>query len=369
VNKIKHEIRICQMLWQHPNLSRVEICKKLNVDKSTVSIEVSRLIEQGIIIEHEEEASGMTGGRRPIPLTINKNYGITIGIAIQSGQYTAVAINLAGEILEVKEEFISITKDNLALNIQLIYWEFRNSLDKYPGILMGVGIGVGGLVNQQDGTILYSVPLKITESFNFIKTISQKLETSFVLGNNANCCAWGELAFHKNKDLKNILFVLVEFKQAIVPHEEYGGVGIGFGIVLNGKVHYGSNSSAGEFRSVLCSQQNGLQVSLTKEELSRILTDKSVLDKFATELSKNIAMLVNTLDFSQIFVGGDIENCDFDFCHILEEKIQENWMYPLKKNIGIHYSSLGAKSVAFGAAGMFIQHLFSINKFPVASLD
>lgn len=369
MKKVKNEIRICQIIWQHPNISRIEISKKLNLDKSTISIEVNHLIEQGIIIEQEEAPSSQKGGRRPISLTINKNYGIIIGIAIQSGQYTAVAVNLAGEILEVKEDFISITKENLALNIQLIYWEFKNSLSKYPGILMGIGIGVGGLVNQHDGTILYSVPLKITEPFNFVKTISEKLETSFILENNANCCAWGELTFHKNKDLKNILFVLVEFKQAVVPHEEYGGVGIGLGIVLNGKVHYGSHSSAGEFRSVLCSDNNDLQVSLSRESLDRILTDKSVLTQFASELSKNIAMLVNTLDFSQVFIGGDINNCDFDFCNILEEQIQYNWMYPSKKKIEIHYSSLGAKSVAYGAAGMFIHRLFSTNKFPIPSLD
>ncbi|MDA3956574.1 ROK family transcriptional regulator [Oceanispirochaeta sp.] len=364
MNKVKNENRICQTLWQHPNLSRVDLSKKLKLDKSTISIEVNRLIKKGIVIEMEEDSISPIGGRRPIPLMVNKNYGIIIGIAIQCGHYTAVAVNLAGDFLEEKEEFLSITKDNLALSIQLIYWEFRNRLSKHTGVLLGVGIGVGGIVNQKDGTILYSVPLKITESFNFVKNISEKLDTPFILENNANCCAWGELAFHKNNELNNILFVLVEFKQAIVPHDEYGGVGIGFGIVLNGKVHYGSSSSAGEFRSILCTENNGLQVSLSNEELSQILTDQSVLDRFASELSSNIAMLVNTLDLSQVFIGGDIEKCDFDFCQILDDKIQKYWMYPTKKKVGIHYSSLGAKAVAFGAAGMFTHRLFSTDTFP-----
>jgi hypothetical protein len=62
------------------------------------------MIEQGLIIEHPEGLSSKNGGRKPIPLSINKDYGYTIGIAIQSGHYSVVAVNLAGDILEIKEE-------------------------------------------------------------------------------------------------------------------------------------------------------------------------------------------------------------------------------------------------------------------------
>jgi len=365
MSRTKHATRIVRALWQYPNISRAEMASRLGLDKSTVTVEVNSLIEQGLITELSEKQPGKNGGRKPIPLTINKDYGYIIGIAIQSGHYSAVAVNLAGKILEVKEEDASITKDNLTLSIQLIYWEFRSRLSNHPGSLLGIGVGAGGLINPKDGTILFSVPLQISEPFNVVEEISRKLDVPFFIENNANCCAWGELAFHKNTELKNILFALVEFKQALVPHAEYGGVGVGFGIILNGKVHYGSNSFAGEFRSVLCTEDNGIQVALSKEDLSRILQDPSVFEHFASELARNIAMLVNTLDFCRVFIGGDIEDCGVDFCHILEKAIEKNWMYPVKRQIKIQYSSLGAQAVAFGAAGMLIHNLFSSNKFPV----
>lgn len=365
MSKIRNNIRIVSMLWQYPNISRVDLSARLNLDKSTVTVEVNDLIERGLIVESFEEQPSTTGGRKPIPLAICKNYGYIIGIAIQSGHYSAVAVNLAGDILEEKEEDLSITKDNLSLSIQLIYWEFRSRMSKHPGILLGVGVGAGGLIDLKAGTILFSVPLQITEPLNVADLIAGKLDVPFFIENNANCCAWGELAFHKNSELKNILFVLVEFKQALVPHAEYGGVGVGFGIVLNGKVHYGSNSFAGEFRSVLCTEKNDSQVSLSKDELGRILQDHSVFDRLASELARNIAMLVNTLDFSDVFVGGDIESYDFDFCRILEKAIEENWIYPVRKHVNIQYSSLGARAVAYGAAGMLVYQLFSTDKFPV----
>jgi len=365
--KEKNRIRICRTLWQYPNLSRVELSDKLDIDKSTVTVEVNKMVAQGLILELPEGSPNKNGGRKPIPLILNKDYGVVIGIAIQYGHFTAIAVNLSGEILEVKEEDFFITKENLALTIQLIYWELRDSLKDHTGILLGVGIGVGGVINQKDGTILFSVPLKITEPFKFLDTISQKIDVPFIIENNANCCAWGELTFHKNIELKNILFVLVEFKQALISHEEYGGVGVGFGIVLNGKVHYGSNSAAGEFRSVMCTQDDDSQVSISREQLSLILQDPAIFKQFAVELAKNIAMLVNTLDFSRVFIGGDIESCGSDFFHILEDEIQKNWMYPVSKPVSVQYSSLGAKAVAFGAAGMLIHRIFATNKFPVPS--
>ena len=362
--KNTNSTRIVRALWQYPESSRAEVAKRLGLDKSTVTVEVAQLIEQGVVTELPQGPSGKYGGRKPTPLVINKDYGYIIGIAIQSGHYSAVAVNLAGEILEVKEEDDLITRDNLDLSVQAIYWEFKSRLAAYPGTILGVGLGVGGLINPTDGTVRFSVPLKITEPVNVVESLSKKLNIPFFIENNANCCAWGELAFHKNTELKNMLFALIEFRQALVPHVEYGGVGVGFGIVLNGKVHYGSNNFAGEFRSVLCTENNGIQVSCSKEELRQILQNPAVFEKFVNELARNIAMLVNTLDCDSIFIGGDIEDSGLDVCRMLEKAIQDNWMYPVQRDIKIQYSSMGAEAVAYGAAGMLLNRLFATNKFP-----
>ncbi len=363
--KTKNSSRILRTIWQYPESSRAEVASHLGLDKSTVTLEVDSLLEQGAISELPQGPSGKYGGRKPIPLIINKDYGYIIGIAVQSGHYSAVAVNLAGEILEIKEEDESITRENLAPSIQAIYWELKSRLSKYPGTILGVGLGAGGLINPNDGTVEFSVPLKVWEPLNVVETLSKKLNVPFFIENNANCCAWSELAFHKNIELRNILFALIEFRQALVPHAEYGGVGIGFGLVLNGKVHYGSNYFAGEFRSVLCTENNGIQVSCPKEDLSQILKDPSVLEKFVTELARNIAMLVNTLDCDSVFIGGDIEDSELDFCRILEKAIQDNWMYPVKRQIKIQYSSMGTEAVAFGAAGMLLNRLFATNQVPI----
>jgi len=139
---------------------------------------------------------------------------------------------------------------------------------------------------------------------------------------------------------------------------------VGFGIVLGGKVYTGTNGNAGEFRSAFCDGRGESQLSLPKLTLSRLDSDREVLIAAAEELSRNTAMLVNTMDFERVYVGGDIEAFDVDFPAILRRRLAENWMYPFPKEVEIRYSSLGGRAVAYGAAGMILDRLILEQSLP-----
>ena len=79
----------------------------------------------------------------------------------------------------------------------------------------------------------------------------------------------------------------------------------------------------------------------------------------AIELARNLALLVNTLDLSRVFIGGSIEKYRGLLIPILEEQIQGNWPYG-RKDVTIELSELGELVVAYGAAAMFLERLFSL---------
>jgi hypothetical protein len=60
-----------------------------------------------------------------------------------------------------------------------------------------------------------------------------------------------------------------------------------------------------------------------------------------------------------VFLGGHIERHRKEVQAVLAEEIQRNWPYPDEVQCRIHFSSLGEKAVAFGAAGMVLHHLFA----------
>ena len=109
-------------------------------------------------------------------------------------------------------------------------------------------------------------------------------------------------------------------------------------------------------------------MSLTKAALSRIDADPKVLAEAADELAHNVAMLVNTMDFERVYIGGDIEALDVDFPSLLKRRLAENWMYPFPKEVEVRYSSLGTKAVAYGAAGMVLDRLISEQTLPGLSV-
>lgn len=359
--------RVFKIVWRKPGISRIAIAQNLSLDKSTVTNQVNRLIDLGLIVETDEGESSSKGGRRPIQLVINKHFGRIIGVEVQFGLYVAVVVDLAGEILGERHGALEINNDNFAESvlgiIERTATEFGCGDD-----LLGVGVGVGGLVDSKKGRIRYSVPLGIDKSIDFIKSVALRLSVPCSVENDANCCAWGELSFNRSEELRDFLFALVEYRRPLTMSLR-GGIGVGFGVVLNGKVHAGAHGNAGEFRSVFCDGAGELQFSLSEEELARLDSDPEALARTADELSRNMAMLVNTMDFDRVYIGGDIELLDVDLPSILRRRLEENWMYPAPKDVDIRYSSLGSKAVAYGAAGMIFDRLVTERLLPGLGLE
>jgi predicted NBD/HSP70 family sugar kinase len=357
--------RIVRTIWQNPRISRVGIAERLGLDKSTVTNQVARLIEIGLIEEMDEGSAGNRGGRRPIHLAMNRSFGRVIGIEIQVESYVAVVVDLAGEILgETRGRLPASWTDCSDTMLDVIH-ECSDKLCPGGERLLGVGVGTGGLVDLKKGRIRYSVPLGIKSPVDFSQTVASKLSVPCLIENDANCCAWGELAFNRSEALRDFLFALIEFRRDSKSIGLSGGIGVGFGIVLGGRVYSGAHGNAGEFRSAFCDGPGELQLSLPKSLLSRLDSDRDALSRAADELARNTAMMVNTMDFERVYVGGDIEALDVDFPSLLRRRLEENWMYPFPKDVEIRYSSLGGKAVAYGAAGMILNRLISEQSLPV----
>lgn len=350
--------RVFRSIWRNPGISRIDVAKLLDLDKSTVTNQVGFLMEAGLVEELDEGESSVRGGRRPISLAVRKEYGRIIGIELQLGFCEAVVVDASGEIRGSFRKAVDVCYDNFSETVLGIIEETEREYC-CDSVLLGVGIGTAGLVDSAKGAIKYSVPLGIAKRLDFEKALQGKLSVPHYIENDANCCAWGELAFNKKEDLKDFLFALVEYRQDETSLRRYGGIGVGFGVVLGGKVHTGAHGFAGEFRSAFCREKNELQFSLSQEDLARLSKDRKILETAIEELASNMAMLINTMDFSHVFIGGDIEALDIDLPAILRRRLEDNWMYPAPKNVQIRYSSLRDKAVAYGAAGMAFERLLA----------
>ena len=356
--------RIVRTIWQNPRISRVGLAEHLGLDKSTVTNQVARLIEIGIIEEVAEGSAGIKGGRRPIHLAMNRSIRSRLGHRDTSRGLCGCGRRSGWRNSGRDQGLGACWRGRILGDDARRHPRLRGQALPQPRETLGRGRRNRRPRRPQEGKDSLFGSLDILEPIDFGKTVASKLSVPCLIENDANCCAWGELAFNRDEALRDFLFALIEFRRDTRSIGRSGGIGVGFGIVLGGKVYSGAHGNAGEFRSTFCDGPGDLQLSLSKAALARLDADPKVLAEAADELARNTAMLVNTMDFERVYIGGDIEALDVDFPSLLKRRLEENWMYPFPKEVEIHYSSLGSKAVAYGAAGMILDRLISEQALP-----
>ncbi len=211
-------------------ISRAEIARQTDLQRSTISAIVDELQTTGLI--EEIGIGNSTGGRKPTLLKLKTGVPVAIGVDITPSQTTVALADLAGKVLE-KHEFPTSPDSELMSNqIIEIVSKFAT---KYNKADLEVGISVPGIADQATGKSLY-IPYFQWHDWDICRKITQKTKLPATIDNDANAIALAELWFGREKIRKitNFITVLV-------------GEGIGTGIIFDGQIYRGEKGAAGEF--------------------------------------------------------------------------------------------------------------------------
>jgi len=349
--------RVIHQLWLDEDLSRAELAKLLDLNKSSMSNIVQDLIDQKIVIETEEKEPGPKGGRKATGLKLNKDHFYALGIELRSDSYTVLAVDLGGSVLFSETVALGFTASTFSEEVCSLIAQTVKTLEWLDRPLIGVGIGLSGVIDSDKQIILRSVSLGFDRPFDFAKHISSQFPFPVILENDANAGAWGEVVFQRKRKLKNFLFVLIEFWKYYSDIDGTPQPTIGIGLGFEGKIYRGSHYKAGEFKSVFNQDaENSHQVVIEKG--IRITENEEHLQSFIQEVSRNIAFLVNTLDIGNIFIGGDIETFRSFLPGMLKTALGENSLEGDENACQIQFSSLGYHAVSYGAAALVLDRVF-----------
>jgi predicted NBD/HSP70 family sugar kinase len=209
-------------------ISRAEIARETELQRSTVSAIVEDLKTEGLIEEVGEGES--TGGRRPTMLKLRAAGPIALGVSITPTCTTVATSDLAGRVLD-QEEFLTDPAKTIPQVIDVV----RQFTTRYKGSIEGVGVSLPGLVDPSTGTALY-IPYFFWRDLPISKVISDAVGLPVVIDNDANAVALAELWFGRPEvsDARDFILVLV-------------AEGVGTGIIFDGQVYRGQRGAAGEF--------------------------------------------------------------------------------------------------------------------------
>ncbi len=394
--KEKRNINILEILRRFGPLSRPDISQRMGVNVVTISNYIDDFLKRGLVYEKELDIS--EGGRRPVLLDLNPKAGYTIGTGLNLMNMVGLLIDLKGNIVtktQVARPRASVKEVAEAL-LEIIREILRRSKE-YTDDIKGIGIGIAGLVNKNDGSIHW--PQKMDHYYTYASVdlplkglIEKEFNLPAVIENDATSACFGEHWLDLERGSKNIIYMFS---------------GVGCGIMINGDLYTGAQGYAGEVSIYNYKEQDLFDceagnscflkrwemdlgiVDDTKEMLKRDkgqaeeffkLTSSNIdnvdlksvfiaaraknpiaigaLDKAAKRLGIKIAYLVNLLNPQIVVIGGGLEDAGEDFLNKVNITVRDWAFRELTQDLKIIYSQLRENAVALGAATLAMQRLF-----------
>lgn len=367
-------------------ISRTDISKNLNLGLSTVTNIVEELENQNLV--HEVGEADSTGGRKPILLEFNYNYGYIIGIKIEENNLIFALTNLKREIIEKRVvPFKKGTNSNTVLNMVVENIEKLITKIPYNKNLMGIGVAVSGLVDQQKGKLIYSGMLNWS-NVEIGNILENKFNVPVYIDNDVNAYTLAELWYGHGRELNN--FIVVTY-----------GSGIGSGIVINKKLYTGDFGGAGEIghmvlvaegRKCECGQRGCLEAYASEDFIVDYIRDNikmyseskidltedlsiekvyeyakegdmlaiDVLRLSAKYLGYGLLSVINLLNPSTIILAGEGMIAKDIILPVINDIVKNNFFKMHEKKVQIKVSELGDEGWVIGASTLAISKLFEI---------
>lgn len=372
IRNINRQIVLNYVREREP-ISRAEIAKQTELQRSTVSAIVDSLVTEGFIKEIGVGAS--SGGRKPTLLQLRKDQPVAVGVDITPTTTSVALANLAGEILE--QQSFQTSPDSEKTFEQIIK-RLLKIKSKLKSDSVEIGVSVPGLVDAATGIVSY-VPYFQWKHWNLKQKIERAAELPVVIDNDANAIALAELWFGGlEHTVKNFVSVLV-------------AEGIGTGIIFDGQIYRGNQGAAGEFGHMVVGSKNKVVCSCgstqcweafasNKATLARFndLTDRkaeNVEEVFSLALEQNaealkivnettrylalgIVNLIVGLSPEIIVISGKITRIWSLIERQLLEVVETNIRQKLPE-IQIKASTLGEQPTLQGAISLSLIHKFA----------
>jgi len=230
-------IRILDIVRRHGPISRASLAKRSGLSPPAVSALVDHLIaRRRLLREVGQDVS--TGGRRPTLVSFASDHGCVVGVDLGSTTVRYALADLGGRVLERFSEPTGAPAPARVVG-QLIAG-IRSLLSGPAGSLplFAVGIGAPGMTDVQRGVVIEAANLRGWTDVALRDMVSGELGVPVAVDNDVNMAAQGEYWMGCAKGESNFVFVAL-------------GRGVGAGIMIDGRVHRGSQWYAGEISHLL----------------------------------------------------------------------------------------------------------------------
>lgn len=325
---------VLTLIGTHQPVSRADLARLMETNRANVTFLINELLEEKLVREGAQ-GSEKVRGRKPTFLYLNSQKKFAIAVDVRASRTFLMVTDSIGK--QIGDLISFPTELNPGKFIEDLSANIKQRLKGKLQVCdcEGIGIVVPGMVNRETGLVLHAPPLGWRD-VNLLTPLQKEFEAVEIhLENSGKACALSQLWTQRDDSVANdIVFVSVSD-------------GLGVGVVINGELMRGKHNTAGEFGHVplsidgppcscgangcwetyvsnlaTLSRYFGRKVSqrerqtpaceeFTIEDLiskarggdSRAIT---ALNSTARYLGLGLASVINAVDPSCIYIGGEI---------------------------------------------------------------
>jgi len=369
-------------------LNPADIVRLSGLAKSTVSVNVERLVGTGLV--REETRPGSKRRR----LKVDEKAGFVVGVDIGQTHLAVGLLDLEAGVLADRREGLALAElgpEAVLSRVSAIIRELAAKTGADPSHLFGIGVGVPGPVDFDHGIPVSPPVMPGWDRFPVASYLSTEFGCPAFLDNDVNVMALGERDRGSAGRQGGFLWVKV-------------GSGIGAGIVIGGEIWRGAKGAAGDIGhigidgdSTLCRCGNrgcletvaggraisALALEAAKDGSSPFLARElgpgtaaspelvargaahgdevclNILMDSAKAVGNVLAKLVNFWNPSLIVVGGGIASIGERYVASIREAIYRRSTPLATSELVVRKTSLGDRAGLIGAAVLVLDEIFS----------
>ena len=231
-NRAHNRRVVLEVIRMHEHLGRTEIARRAHLTPQAVANIVDELLEEGLLIELGRLRSGR--GQPPIQFAVNPNGPLTAGVEIAADHIVTVLIDLSGgvrgqSILPLTEAGPDVVPGLVANEVDRL----ENALGADRNRLLGIGVVMPGPFEIEGMSSVGPATLPGWTGVDPAPLFAKATGQHVLVDNDATAAVVGERLYGAGRQLGTFCYL-------------YFGVGLGLGVIQDGRPLRGAFGNAGE---------------------------------------------------------------------------------------------------------------------------
>jgi len=366
--------------------SRAELAVATGLNRSTVSSIVNDLVSDGLIQETTFQSDRV--GRPGLLLELNPSGGFAVGLEIGVDFLSAIVTDFTANVLwrrheksDASQGQVTVIEHAFALIEDAL--AFGRAQNLRP---LGIGIGIPALVDLNRGYVMLAPNLH-WENTPLRLMCTQRFRLPVIVENDGNASAMAEYYFGAARNVKNSIYLSA-------------GVGLGAGIILDGKLFRGTSGYAAEIGHMVADPKGELcacgkrgcyetlvnprpvirlvQEALDTSDTPSLLRDVrgpitfdlvveaarqndavalDALKSLGDNLGIVMANLINLFNPEMMILGGVLGHAAEFLMPVVEESIKTNALSLSRRDVTLAASKYGDETCVMGAATLILDQI------------